>query len=80
LQFANDCNEKCLTLLGNPTTTNTYQRVLKVLESTDRIPMVSVYGYTDTIDAACTGSTCNREHKQDTDDNDTILMNFWIDT
>jgi prolyl oligopeptidase len=73
LQFAKESNDKCLSILGNPenendndvSTTSTYQRVLKVLESTDRIPMVSVFGYNN-ID--------------DNNNNEPILMNFWKDS
>jgi len=46
LDFAKSANEACLQALGNPEegATNTYQRVLEVLESNDRIPYVSQYG------------------------------------
>jgi prolyl oligopeptidase len=47
LNFARESNEKCLSQLGNPETsgTGTYDRVLKVLESDDRIPSASCWGY-----------------------------------
>jgi prolyl oligopeptidase len=46
LDFAKKANEKCLEALGDPKTsdTNTYERVLDVLESVDRIPHVSSNG------------------------------------
>ncbi|KAL7576894.1 hypothetical protein ACA910_006658 [Epithemia clementina (nom. ined.)] len=49
MEFAKRNNEACLNALGNPetTTTGTYQRILNVLESTDRIPYVSLFGHTD---------------------------------
>ncbi len=49
LQFAKDANEACLNALGDPTKsdTGTYDRVLSVLESDDRIPYVSKYGWDD---------------------------------
>ena len=49
LQFARDANDACLRALGDPTKseTGTYDRVLKVLESDDRIPYVSKYGRDD---------------------------------
>ena len=49
LQFAKDANEACLSVLGDPTTsdTGTYEKVLKVLESDDRIPYVGKYGRDD---------------------------------
>lgn len=49
LQFAKDSNDACLKALGDPTKsgTGTYDRVLAVLESDDRIPHVSKYGRDD---------------------------------
>jgi prolyl oligopeptidase len=49
LNFAKQSNERCLSQLGNPeeSETGTYERVLKVLESDDRIPSASVYGHDD---------------------------------
>lgn len=49
LQFARDANEACLTALGDPTVsgTGTYDKVLSVLESSDRIPYASKYGKDD---------------------------------
>jgi prolyl oligopeptidase len=49
LNFAKQSNERCLSQLGNPeeSETGTYDRVLKVLESDDRIPSASVYGHDD---------------------------------
>ena len=47
LNFARESNEKCLNQLGNPekTETGSYERILKVLESDDRIPSASCYGH-----------------------------------
>lgn len=49
LQFAKDSNAKCLEQLGDPKTsdTGTYQKVLDVLESDERIAYVSKYGTDD---------------------------------
>lgn len=49
LQFAKDANEACLSKLGDPTKseTGTYDRVLAVLESEDRIPYAGKYGRDD---------------------------------
>ena len=49
LQFAEACNKACLEQLGNPETsaTMTYPRILEILESKDRIPMVSQFGVND---------------------------------
>jgi len=47
IAFAKSANEKCLARLGDPSETETYERVLKVLTSDDRIPHVSVLGYED---------------------------------
>ena len=46
LDFAKSANEKCLEALGDPKTspTKTYDRVLEVLESKDRIPHTRNYG------------------------------------
>lgn len=48
LDFARSANEACLTALGNPEKdekgTGTYERVLKILESDDRIPHVTQFG------------------------------------
>ena len=46
LEFAKSANDKCLEALGDPKTssTKTYDRVLKVLESKDRIPHTRNYG------------------------------------
>jgi len=46
LEFAKSANEACLKQLGNPETSgdDTYQRILNVLESNDRIPYVSQFG------------------------------------
>jgi prolyl oligopeptidase len=44
LQFATDSNQACLTALGDPLSGTTYERVLAVLESNDRIPFVSNIG------------------------------------
>jgi len=47
LTFAKESNAACLEALGDPTAsaTNTYDRILAVLESDDRIPAVSQYGH-----------------------------------
>jgi len=49
LTFAKESNEQCLAHLGDPKTssTGTYQKVLDVLESDDRIAYVTKYGTTD---------------------------------
>jgi prolyl oligopeptidase len=44
LNFAKDANEKCLKALGDPTKGPSYDRILKVLESQDRIPHVGCHG------------------------------------
>jgi len=46
LEFAKSSNAKCLEALGDPTKsgTGTYERVLAILESDDRIPHVRKYG------------------------------------
>jgi prolyl oligopeptidase len=45
LDFARDSNAKCLSALGDPKEGPSYQRILNVLESKDRIPHVSNMGY-----------------------------------
>jgi prolyl oligopeptidase len=47
IAFAKSANEKCLSSLGDPTDTETYNRVLAALESDDRIPYVRLLGYED---------------------------------
>ena len=49
LQFARNANEKCLTALGDPTNsgTRTYEKVLAVLESKDRIPHATKFSRDD---------------------------------
>jgi len=47
IAFATSANEKCLNELGDPSETETYERVLKALESDDRIPHVGLLGYED---------------------------------
>ena len=49
LNFAKMANNKCLEVLGDPKTssTKTYEEVLAVLESDDRIPYVRKYGTND---------------------------------
>jgi prolyl oligopeptidase len=49
LQFANDANAACLEQLGDPmlSGTGTYDSLLGVLESDDRIPHVGQYGRTE---------------------------------
>ena len=51
LKFATDANAKCLSALGNPKSSNTdtYDKVLSILESNDRIAYATQYGY-DTDD------------------------------
>jgi prolyl oligopeptidase len=46
LDFAKSANDKCLEALGDPKTSNTktFDRVLEVLESKDRIPYTANYG------------------------------------
>ncbi|KAL3943088.1 MAG: hypothetical protein SGBAC_002821 [Bacillariaceae sp.] len=44
LDFAKSSNDKCIQTLGDPKDSPTYDRVLSVLESEDRIPHVSSYG------------------------------------
>ncbi len=52
LQFARLANEKCLEALGDPTKsgTGTYERVLAVLESKDRIPYATKFSRDDNND------------------------------
>ena len=45
LQFATEANERCLTALGDPSQTETYERVLAALTSDERIPHVSMMGW-----------------------------------
>jgi prolyl oligopeptidase len=49
LKFVAEANEACLKALGDPTTsgTGTYDKLLSVLESSDRIPYVDKYGKDD---------------------------------
>jgi prolyl oligopeptidase len=47
LNFAKDANKKCLEALGDPTDGPSYERILKVLESKDRIPHVTCHGRRD---------------------------------
>ena len=49
LNFAREANEKCLEALGDPKTsgTGTYDKILAVLESDDRIPHVTNHGSID---------------------------------
>ena len=51
LNFAKTANADCLEALGNPEKddkkTGTYQRILQVLESNDRIPHVTQFGLTE---------------------------------
>lgn len=44
LDFAKACNAACLDALGNPESSTTYERILAVLESDDRIPSASKFG------------------------------------
>ena len=46
LSFAKEANEKCLSILGDPKSsgTNTYENILSILESDDRIAYASQYG------------------------------------
>ena len=41
LDWVRQANDKCLEALGNPKGTESYERILKVLESKDRIPHVT---------------------------------------
>ena len=41
LNFAKDANQKCLDALGDPKQSPTFEKVLSVLESDERIPYVS---------------------------------------
>jgi prolyl oligopeptidase len=45
LSFARQANDKCLEALGDPEKGPSYDRILAVLESKDRIPHVSSHGY-----------------------------------
>ena len=45
LDFARTANQKCLDELGDPSTKSSYTKILNVLESKDRIPHVTNYGY-----------------------------------
>ncbi|GAX24904.1 prolyl oligopeptidase [Fistulifera solaris] len=47
LDFARSANAACLAALGNPEGKGTYARVLKILESDDRIPHVTHFGVND---------------------------------
>ena len=47
LAFATQANEKTLAALGDPSETETYERVLAALTSDERIPHVSMMGYED---------------------------------
>ena len=49
LDFAKESNAKCLKALGDPSSskTGTYDKVLSILESNDRIPHVTKYGTDD---------------------------------
>ena len=66
LKFATEANEKCLSSLGDPKTSNskTYENVLSILESDDRIAYVSHYGY----------------DKADDGVKNEIMMNLWKDS
>ena len=44
LTFAKSSNDECLKALGDPTKGPTYDRILAVLESKDRIPYASKMG------------------------------------
>ena len=44
LDFAKTANAKCLEILGDPKDGPSYDRILSVLESKDRIPHVSSFG------------------------------------
>ena len=45
LQFATEANGKCLSALGDPSKTETYERVLAALTSDERIPHVTMMGW-----------------------------------
>ena len=65
INFAKNANSKCLSELGDPSNTTTYQRVLAALESEDRIPHVRLLGYADDDEG---------------DGGDMLLYNFWKDS
>jgi prolyl oligopeptidase len=66
LSFAKSANEKCLASLGDPTDKPTYERVLKILESKDRIAHVTNHGRDGTSES--------------TSNNQRIYYNFWKDS
>ena len=75
LDFARAANEACLQALGHPEhnkTTQSYQRILQVLESDDRIPHVTQFG-------VAVDNNNNTDNNNNNTDNNTILMNFWKD-
>jgi prolyl oligopeptidase len=65
LSFAKSANEKCLASLGDPTDKPTYERVLKILESKDRIAHVTNHG---------------RDETSTTTSNQRVFYNFWKDS
>jgi prolyl oligopeptidase len=65
LEFARACNADCLHRLGNPEQSPTYQSLLDILESDDRIPHVSQLGVEDS-DSSGSGEA--------------VLFNFWKDS
>ena len=65
LSFAKSANEKCLASLGDPTGNPTYEGVLKILESKDRIAHVTNHG---------------RDETSATSNNQRIFYNFWKDS
>ena len=66
LQFATEANAKCLSSLGDPksSNTNTYNNILDILESDDRIAYVAQYGYYD---------------RNDDGEEEPLMMNLWKD-
>jgi prolyl oligopeptidase len=77
LQFATEANEKCLASLGDPTSskTNTYENVLSILESDDRIAYASNYGYYDD-DSDVNGNG----HGHAKNEKLQIMVNLWKDS
>lgn len=77
LEFAKGANKKCLASLGDPKSSNskTYEKVLSILESDDRIAYVTQYG----------NNKCDGDDGQDGEDaertkGEPILMNLWKDS
>jgi prolyl oligopeptidase len=74
LNFARAANEDSLQKLGHPENSGaSYERILKVLESDDRIPHVSKYGN------AATSTIAEGGEGDAADAGDAVLYNFWKD-